>query len=106
MIVHLNSSHILHRSSDVHYFYLEVLPKLNPGVAVYLSDIQFPYDNYPIELTTQSLQFPTEDYLLQSFLLHNSHYDVSWSGRYMEPYMNTTQSNPSKTFIFNKKISV
>jgi hypothetical protein len=83
MIVVLNSSHILHRASDVRYLYLDIIPKLNAGVHLYLSEIYFPYENYPIELSTRKLQFPAEDYLLQSFLMHNSNYIVAWSGNYM-----------------------
>lgn len=45
-VLFIDSSHVLKIGSDVHYLYLEVIPRLKPGVLVHAHDIFLPSE-YP-----------------------------------------------------------
>jgi len=47
-IVFLDGSHRSFMNSDVTVFFIEVLPKLKPGVVVHIHDISLPYDYPPM----------------------------------------------------------
>ena len=74
-IVFIDSSHTVKFGSDVCYEFLEVLPRLKPGVWIHVHDIFFPND-YPAEwLMNQRLGF-NEQYLLEAFLTFNKTFAV------------------------------
>jgi hypothetical protein len=64
-ILFYDGSHVCFMNSDVTVFFLEVLPRLNPGVIVHIHDIWLPYD-YPPEWIDR---YYSEQYLLAAFLL-------------------------------------
>lgn len=64
-ILFFDGSHHAFMSSDVVVFFLEVLPRLRPGVLVHIHDIFLPYD-YPAEWTDR---YYSEQYLLAMALL-------------------------------------
>ena len=74
-ILFIDSTHVTARGSDVVYEYLEILPRLKPGVIIHIHDIFLPRD-YPAEWMKQGRFFWNEQYLLQAFLLHNDDYEV------------------------------
>ena len=78
----IDSSHIVKTGSDVCYEFLEILPRLRPGVAVHVHDIFLP-EEYPREWVEERHYFWTEQYLLQAFLIGNADWRVRWAGRYM-----------------------
>jgi hypothetical protein len=80
-ILFLDSSHVLQIGSDVQYEFLDILPRLNPGVLVHIHDIFIPA-NYPREWILD-YRFWNEQYVLQAFLTFNDHYEVLWSSSYM-----------------------
>lgn len=47
-ILFIDSSHVLKIGSDVKYEYLELIPRIKPGVVVHIHDI-FPPAEYPQE---------------------------------------------------------
>jgi hypothetical protein len=59
---------------DVLYLYLEVLPRLKPGVIIHIHDIYFPYI-YQRDLLTTLFQ-SSETALLQALLTYNSHLSI------------------------------
>jgi len=61
----LDSSHRSFRGSDVTVFFLEILPRLKPGVIVHVHDIYLPFDYIVGHLHRQW----NEQYLLASALL-------------------------------------
>jgi hypothetical protein len=61
--------------SDVQYEFLEILPRLAPGVVVHVHDIFFPFD-YPKQWLMEKHIFWNEQYLLQAFLMFNSAFEV------------------------------
>jgi len=60
-----DGTHYAYMNSDTTVFFLEVLPRLKPGVLVQVHDICLPYD-YPAEWSDR---FYSEQYLLASALL-------------------------------------
>jgi hypothetical protein len=80
-IFFIDSSHVIRSGNDVHYEYLEILPRLKPGVLVHVHDISLPKP-YPKVYYDNHLYW-NEQYLLQAFLAFNSAYEVVWPGNYM-----------------------
>jgi len=81
-ILFIDSSHILRIGSDVQYEYLEVVPRLAPGVTVHFHDIFLPSE-YPRDIIFKGFQFPNEQYLVQAFLAFNSAFEILWAGSFM-----------------------
>ncbi|QLH73065.1 class I SAM-dependent methyltransferase [Rhodopseudomonas palustris] len=80
-ILFIDSTHALRSGSDVQYEFLEILPRLQPGVLVHIHDISLPLP-YPKVYYDQHIYW-NEQYLLQAFLAFNSRFDVHWAGNYM-----------------------
>ena len=74
----IDSSHVVSVGSDVVREYLQILPRLNPGVLVHVHDIFLPSD-YPRTAVLENLWFWSEQYLLQAFLSFNPEFEVLWS---------------------------
>jgi hypothetical protein len=87
-VLFIDSSHVVKTGGDVNYLYLEVLPRLRPGVVVHVHDIFLPGE-YRKDWVTEEFRFWTEQYLLQAFLAFNSEFEVllcnSYLGRYHRP---------------------
>lgn len=66
-ILFIDNSHRILPNSDAMVFYLEVMPKLRPGVIVHIHDIYLPYD-YPQFMCDR---FYSEQYGLAMYLLAN-----------------------------------
>jgi hypothetical protein len=81
-ILFIDSSHVLKIGSDVQYEFLEVIPRLRPGVIVHVHDIFLPAE-YPRPWVMDQLRFWTEQYLLQAFLAFNDTFEILWAGSYM-----------------------
>lgn len=64
-IVFFDGSHRCFMNSDVTVFFLEVLPRLRPGVLVHVHDVYLPFD-YPAEIANR---FYSEQYLLACYIL-------------------------------------
>jgi hypothetical protein len=74
-ILFIDSSHAVKFGGDVCRAFLEILPRLKPGVWVHVHDIFFPRD-YPASwLIDRRLAF-NEQYLLEAFLVFNRAYSV------------------------------
>jgi len=81
-ILFIDSSHTVKIGGDVNFLFLEVLPRLNPGVIVHIHDILFPFD-YRRDWVMDELRFWGEQYLLQSFLAFNSEFEVLFCNSYL-----------------------
>lgn len=82
-ILFIDSSHVVSTGSDVVREYLEILPRLRPGVTVHLHDIFLPAD-YPRENVLKHFWFWSEQYLLQAFLSFNSNFKILWASSAMQ----------------------
>jgi hypothetical protein len=80
-ILFIDSSHVLRAGGDVQQEYLEILPRLSPGVLVHIHDISLPKP-YPRVYFENHLYW-NERYLLQAFLTFNARFVVLWAGNYM-----------------------
>ncbi len=97
-ILFIDSSHTVKIGGDVNYLFLEVLPRLNPGVIVHIHDILFPHD-YRRDWVVDELRFWCEQYLLQAFLMFNSQFEVLLcnsylADRYLEDFKTTFPTSP------------
>jgi hypothetical protein len=68
---------------NVNYPFLEVLPRLNPGVIVHVHDILFAFD-YRRDSVMDEFRFWTEQYLLQTFPVFNSQFEVLVRNGYLD----------------------
>jgi methyltransferase family protein len=75
-VLFIDSSHILRMASDVQYEFLEILPRVAPGVHVHVHDIFFPRE-YPRDWVVGRRLFLNEQYLLQAFLAFNSEFEIT-----------------------------
>jgi methyltransferase family protein len=84
-ILFIDSSHTVKIGGDVNYLFLEVLPRLKPGVIVHVHDIFLPFE-YRRDWVLDEFRFWTEQYLLQAFLTFNSEFEVLLANSYLHHY--------------------
>jgi hypothetical protein len=84
-ILFIDSSHTVKMGGDVNYLFLEVLPRLQPGVIVHVHDIFLPFE-YRRDWVLDECRFWTEQYLLQAFLAFNSEFEVLMANSYLKHY--------------------
>ena len=83
-ILFVDSGHTVRIGGDVNFLFLEVIPRLAPGVLVHVHDIPLPWDYPRAYATRQGLRiFWTESYLLQAFLAFNSAFEVMLAMSYL-----------------------
>lgn len=76
----IDSSHALKIDSDVAYLFLEVLPRIKPGVLVHIHDVPFPFNvPFPADTWLFGERWPVywnEAMVVQSFLAFNSAFEI------------------------------
>jgi predicted O-methyltransferase YrrM len=76
----IDSSHALKIDSDVAYLFMEVLPRVKPGVFVHIHDVHFPYNTpFPADTWIFGERAPVywqEAMIVQAFLAFNSAFEV------------------------------
>lgn len=77
-VLFIDSTHVLRTGSDVQYEFLELVPRMKPGVYVHVHDIFFPGE-YPFNWVVRRRLFLNEQYVLQAFLAFNSEFEVTLS---------------------------
>ncbi|MET1062697.1 MAG: class I SAM-dependent methyltransferase [Aeromicrobium sp.] len=79
-VLFIDSSHALKIDSDVAFLFLEVLPRLKPGVIVHIHDVHFPFNGpFPADTWLFGERWPVywnEAMVVQIFLAHNAAYRV------------------------------
>jgi hypothetical protein len=79
-VLFIDSTHVVKIDGDVPFLYLEVVPRVAPGVVVHSHDIHFPYNvPYPAEEYIFAAKWPsfwTEAMLLQAFLSFNPAFEI------------------------------
>lgn len=66
-VLFIDNSHRVLPNSDAMVFFMEILPRLQPGVIVHIHDIYLPYDYPPFMCD----RFYSEQYTLAAFILAN-----------------------------------
>jgi hypothetical protein len=84
-ILFIDSSHVVKTGGDVLYEYLDIIPRLNPGVIVHCHDIFLPAE-YPKSWILGNRWFWTEQYLVQAFLAFNDAFEVLMAGSFLHLY--------------------
>jgi hypothetical protein len=84
-ILFIDSSHTVKIGGDVNYLFLEVLPRIKPGVIVHVHDIFLPFE-YRRDWVMDEFRFWTEQYLLQAFLSFNREFEVLMANYYLGHY--------------------
>jgi predicted O-methyltransferase YrrM len=82
-VLFIDSSHALKIDSDVAYLFLEVLPRIKPGVLVHIHDVPFPF-NGPFPASTwifgeRPPVYWNEAMVVQAFLAFNSAFEIQLS---------------------------
>jgi len=79
-VLFIDTTHVLKVGGDVAYLFLEILPRVAPGVVIHVHDIHFPYNTpYPAEQYIFRTKWPsywTEAMLLQAFLAYNDRFEI------------------------------
>ena len=97
-ILFIDSGHTVRTGGDVNFLFLDVLPRLAPGVIVHIHDINLPYEYPEVYFTNPSFRmFWTEAYLLQAFLAFNSEFEVLLALNYL---MNDKKDEFCKAFPY------
>jgi len=82
-VLFIDSTHVVKVDGDVPHLYLEVLPRLAPGVVIHSHDIHFPYNvPHPAQEYVFDAKWPmlwTEAMLLQAFLAFNPAFEIDLS---------------------------
>lgn len=80
-ILFIDSSHVCKTGSDVTHLFLNVLPKLAPGVYVHVHDVFLPED-YRQDWVLDENRCWNEQYLLQALLAENPNFEVVFGSYY------------------------
>jgi hypothetical protein len=81
-ILFIDSTHVVQIGSDVNFLFLEVLPRLKPGVIVHIHDIYLPAAGRR-DWVMEDARFWNEQYLLQAFLIRNKEFEVLFATYYL-----------------------
>lgn len=79
-VLFIDSSHALKIDSDVAYLFMEVVPRVKPGVLVHIHDVPFPWNTpFPADFWLFGERWPVfwqEAMVVQAFLSHNSAFEI------------------------------
>jgi hypothetical protein len=82
-VLFIDSSHALKIDSDVAYLFLEVLPRIRPGVLVHIHDVPFPFNTpFPASSWIFGERPPVywnEAMIVQTFLAFNQAFEIQLS---------------------------
>ena len=96
-VLFIDSSHALKIDSDVAYLFMEVVPRVKPGVIVHIHDVHFPWNTpYPADTWLFGERWPVywqEAMVVQAFLAYNSVFEMLLSTplvrHHDEPFLST-----------------
>lgn len=80
-ILFIDSSHVSKTGSDVNHLFLNVLPRLAPGVYVHVHDVFLPEDYRPEWVIDENRSW-NEQYLLQALLVDNPKFQVVFGSNF------------------------
>jgi predicted O-methyltransferase YrrM len=80
-VLFIDSSHVVRVGGDVDFLFLEVLPRLAPGVIVHVHDVFIPFPGRR-DWVLEERRFWNEQQLLQAFLIGNSDFEVLFANAY------------------------
>jgi len=79
-VLFIDTTHIVKIGGEVPYLYLELVPRIRPGVVVHAHDIHLPYNGpHPAQQYVFNAKWPqlwTEPMLIQAFLAFNPEFEI------------------------------
>jgi hypothetical protein len=82
-VLFIDSSHALKIDSDVAFLFMEVVPRVKPGVFVHIHDVHFPYNTpFPADTWLFGERWPVywqEAMVVQAFLAFNPAFEIQLS---------------------------
>jgi len=81
-ILFIDSTHVSKTGSDVNYLYLEVLPRLKPGVLIHVHDVFVGFE-YPEDWVYGGMYW-NEQYLLRALLIGSTKFKIRLMNTYLE----------------------
>src|SRR5258706_809539 len=81
-VLFIDSSHVVVTGGDVTFLFLEVIPRLKPGVLIHIHDILLPGEYAKWHIVDNNW-FWNEQYLLHAFLAFNPSFEVVFSNSYL-----------------------
>jgi predicted O-methyltransferase YrrM len=81
-LLFIDSSHVIRPQGDVLFLYLQVLPRLRPGVIVHIHDIFTPRD-YLESWVLEEVRFWNEQYLLEAMLTGSADWKIIGALNYL-----------------------
>jgi hypothetical protein len=81
-ILFIDSSHVSRIGSDVNQLFLDVFPRLPPGVHIHIHDIFYPFE-YPQRWLQRGRAW-NEAYLLRAYLAGNPSIRITWFNDYLK----------------------
>jgi hypothetical protein len=82
-VLFIDTTHVLKLGGELSYLFMEVIPRLKPGITVHVHDIHFPYNvPHPAEqyvFKSKWGSYWTEAVLVQAFLAFNSDFEIYFS---------------------------
>ena len=85
-VLFVDSGHTVRIGGDVNFLFLDVLPRLAPGVVVHIHDVNLPFEyerEYAAGQPGTFRRLWTESYLLQAFLACNRDFEILLAMRYL-----------------------
>jgi SAM-dependent methyltransferase/predicted O-methyltransferase YrrM len=80
-VLFIDTSHTVKTGGDVNWLFLEIIPRLEPGVVVHIHDVFVPGE-YP-EVWVMDGWGWNECYLVRAFLTFNDQFEILWGAQYM-----------------------
>jgi len=84
-VLFIDSTHVMKTASDVTYEFLEILPRLKPGVHVHIHDIFWPFE-YPTRWSLDDNRSWNEIYALRAFLAFNDAFEITFFNDYFHRF--------------------
>jgi predicted O-methyltransferase YrrM len=81
-VLFIDSSHLIQTGGDVVYLYLQLLPRLRPGVLIHAHDVFLPFE-YPKEFVVVEHWGWAEQYLVHALLMGNDTLEILWPSCYI-----------------------
>ncbi len=85
-VLFIDSTHVVKSGSDTSFLFLEVLPRLKPGVIVHVHDIPLPFEFVDPDVIMREHMFWNEVAILRAFLMFNSEFTIRLASFWMAHY--------------------
>jgi predicted O-methyltransferase YrrM len=104
-VLFIDSTHVVKTGSDTSFLFLEVLPRLRPGVVVHVHDIPLPFEFVDPDIVLREHMFWNEVSMLRAFLMYNSEFSIRlasfWMAHYAPEHLGRAVPSLSRTGVIH-----